>query len=100
MSGTETANHTEQRRGAAEIVLASLLGLVEGDILLHLDAHGATPVRRLMEELNWPGSMVTMGVGALVREGLVRVRPDEFEAVVEPRRPGVGREPVPDAWRD
>ena len=100
MDDTQTVNQLEGQQGAAGIVRSTLLGLVEGDILLHLDVHGATPARRLIEVLNWPGSMITLGIDALVRDGLVETRLDELEVIVEPRRPGLVREAVLDAWRD
>lgn len=47
------------------------LGLIAGDVLMHLEAYGATTVRRLTQVLEVPMSLMTMGVGALIREGLV-----------------------------
>lgn len=82
--------------------LVTSLGIIEGEVLLYLDVHGATPVRRLIRELEWPSPLVTMGVGALIREGLVQASQHELEVIVEPRRPleshVLQREDEPDEW--
>ncbi len=84
--------------------LVTSLGIIEGEVLLYLDVHGATPVRRLIRELEWPSPLVTMAVGALIREGLVRASQHELEVIVAPRRPPAGGglslvlEPVPEVW--
>ena len=82
--------------------LVTSLGIIEGEVLLYLDVSGATTVRRLIRELEWPAPMVTMGVGALIREGLVRARQHELEVIIEPRRPedpsAVLGEKALDAW--
>ena len=67
--------------------LVTSLGIIGGEVLLHLDVHGATPMRRLIRELEWPSPLVTMAIGALVREGLIRARQHELEVIVEPNRP-------------
>jgi len=59
------------------------LGLITGEILHHLEAHGAKTVRRLIRVLEAPASLVTMGVGALIRAGLVRGSQDGAEVLVE-----------------
>ncbi|MBI4342908.1 MAG: hypothetical protein HY599_06040 [Candidatus Omnitrophica bacterium] len=66
--------------------LMTSLGLVSGEILTELEAHGATPMRRLIRELEWPAPMVLMAVGALVREGLVRATQHDLEVILEPER--------------
>ena len=82
--------------------LVTSLGIIEGEVLLYLDVHGATPVRRLIRELEWPSPLVTMGVGALIREGLVQASQRELEVIVEPRRPPespvLQREDEPGEW--
>ena len=82
--------------------LVTSLGIIEGEVLLHLDVHGATPMRRLIRELEWPSSLVTMAIGALIREGLAVARQHELEVIVEPKRPqtvpALLEEPVPEAW--
>ena len=65
--------------------LVTSLGIIEGEVLLHLDINGATPVRRLIRDLEWPASLVTMAVGALIREGLVQADRHELEVILEPR---------------
>jgi hypothetical protein len=64
--------------------LMSPLGVVEGEVLMYLEEHGATTLRQLTRELAWPASMVMMAVGALVRESLARAVQHELEIVIEP----------------
>jgi len=61
------------------------LGLLTGEILMHLEAYGATTVRKLIQALEAPISLVTMGVGALIRAGLVRGSQHGTEVLVEVR---------------
>ena len=84
--------------------LMTPLGLIEGDVLTYLEEHGETTLRRLVRDLEWPSSLVTMAVGALVREGLARAVQHELEVAVEATaasRPTAEREPAdgPDVWR-
>ncbi|MBI3088431.1 MAG: hypothetical protein HYY91_06105 [Candidatus Omnitrophica bacterium] len=65
--------------------LMTELGVVGGEALTYLEARGATTLRQLIRELEWPAPMVMMAVGALVREGLVRAIRHELEVVVEVR---------------
>ena len=51
--------------------IITVLGVVEGEILEYLEAHGATALYRLIQAQDWPASMVMMAVGALIRQGLV-----------------------------
>jgi hypothetical protein len=89
-----------------ETTAASLmtpLAWVEGDVLTYLERHGATPLRRLVRELEWTSPLVMMAVGALVREGLVQGIRHELEVVLQPNRswtPGSGllEDAVPEAW--
>ncbi len=82
--------------------LMTPLGLVEGDILTRLEGHGATTLRRLIRELDWPAPMVMMAVGALTRAGLVRAVRHDLEVVVEARAPmsAVSAEDAVGAGRD
>lgn len=61
------------------------LGIVEGEVLMHLEEHGSTTLRHLVRELGWPTSMVMMAVGALIRQGLVLGTQRELEVLVEPK---------------
>ena len=63
--------------------LMTTLGFVEGEALTYLGTHGATTLRRLIRELEWSSQMVTMAVGALVRQGLARAKQHELEVIVE-----------------
>jgi len=67
---------------AASSSLMTPLALVEGDVLTYLERDGTTTLRRLIRELEWPARMVMMGVGALVREGLVRATKRELEVLL------------------
>jgi DNA-binding MarR family transcriptional regulator len=82
--------------------LMMTLGAASGEILTYLEQHGATTLRRLVRELEWPMVIITMAVGALVRQGLIRSVQHDLEVILEPRRewqiPGVIGEPVPEIW--
>ena len=88
MDGMRATNLEETwgQSSVAEQMSASLmtpLGVIEGEVLIYLEEHGATPMRRLTRELDWPASLVIMAVGALVRERLVRATQHELEVRVE-----------------
>lgn len=68
-----------------DTVLLTQLGLVEGDVLTYLEGHGPTSLRGLIRGLDWPSQVVTMGVGALIREGLVQGRQRELEVLIAPK---------------
>jgi len=85
------------------IPLITSLGLIEGEVLTYLEQHGATRLRGLVRELEWPARMVMMAVGALIREGLVRGVQHELEIIVEllrkaPRRRGEPDKRVAEVW--
>ena len=65
--------------------LMTRVGLVEGEILTYLEGHGTTTLRRLIRDLEWTAPLVMMGVGALIREGLVRAVQHDLEVLVEAR---------------
>jgi DNA-binding MarR family transcriptional regulator len=85
MVGAESGKHVAGANPAQSVETA--LGIVEGDVLLYLDRYGATPMRRVIRELGWPSPMVTMAIGALIREGLIGAKQHELELVLEPLRP-------------
>ena len=66
-----------------------------GEVLIYLEWHGATPVRRLTRELEWSAQLITMAMGALIRAGLVRAVQHELELIIaaRPEEP-----PAPAAW--
>lgn len=66
-----------------DIPLITTLGLIEGEVLTFLEEHGATTLRGLIRELEWPARMVMMAVGGLVREHLVRATQRELEVILE-----------------
>ena len=65
--------------------LMTPLGLIGGEVLTDLETHGATSLRRLIRELEWPAPMVMMAVGALIREGLVRAVQHDLEVILHRR---------------
>lgn len=65
--------------------LMTPLGLIAGGVLVYLEAHGATKVRRLIQMLEMPMALMTMGVGALVREGLAHGGQQDTDVLVELR---------------
>ena len=67
-----------------DIPLITTLGLIEGEVLTFLEDHGATTLRALIRELEWPARMIMMAVGALIREHLVRATQRELEVILEP----------------
>ena len=63
--------------------LMTPLGIIGGEVLTYLEEHGATALRRLIRDLEWPAQIVMMAVGALVREGLVRAVQHDLEVILE-----------------
>lgn len=68
--------------GGASVV--TVLSLVEGEILTYLEQHGFARLKKIVRDLEWPTAEVFMGVGALVREGLIEVRRDRFGVILKP----------------
>lgn len=64
--------------------LLTRVEVIEGEILTYLGQYGATPLRRLTRELEWPSTMILMAVGALTQEGLVRAVQHDLELMIEP----------------
>ncbi len=56
--------------------LMTRLTFIEGEILEKLDEDTIVALRELMEKLEWEPCAVTMAVGSLVRQGLVKC--DEY----------------------
>src|SRR3989338_10334285 len=52
--------------------LMTVIGLAEGEVLLHVEANGATPLRGLIRALPQPAPIVTMAIGSLIRKGVIR----------------------------
>lgn len=75
------------------------LGLAAGDVLVHLEAYGVTPLRVLIRALPHPAPIVTMAVGALIRQGLVRGVRHELELIVEQvEEASLIRGETPEVW--
>lgn len=69
-------------RGSSSLM--TTVGLVEGEILTYLEEHGGTTLRDLVRKLGRSASMVTMGVGALIRERLAQGRQQDTNIFVDP----------------
>jgi hypothetical protein len=76
--------------------LMTVIGLAEGEVLLHMEANGATPLRGLIRALPQPAPIVTMAIGSLIRKGLIRAVPHELEVILEPV--SAHQEAVPYLW--
>lgn len=92
MSQTHDGTGASQRkpgfaRRPAGISLMTPIGVVAGEVLLHLERHRSMTLRRLARELKWPVRLVMMGVGALIREGLIRGIQRDLEVILEPSGP-------------
>lgn len=68
--------------GSRGVPLVTALALVEGDILTYVDEHRTTTLRQLSRALAWPSRLIMMGLGALIRDGLVRGLQRELDVVV------------------
>ncbi len=66
--------------------LVTHLGIIEGEVLTYLEQHGTTALRQLIRDLEWPAPMITMAIGAAIRQGLVRAIRHDLEVVLEPER--------------
>ncbi len=64
--------------------IITVLGIVEGEVLLYLEEHGFARLRKIVRVLEWPMAEVMMAIGALIREGLVEVRRDRFGVILQP----------------
>lgn len=76
-------------RMSAPRSLMTRIGVLEGEVLAFLEEHGSTPMRRLTRELDGPSPMIMMAMGALVRQGLIRVVQHDLEVILEP---------IPEVW--
>ncbi len=70
------------KKGGASLLTA--VSLIEGEILNYLDEHGFARLKKIVRDLDWPMAEVMMGVGALIRDGLVEVRRDRFGLMLHP----------------
>jgi len=82
LNGSE-AEPAAEPAGSAGGSVVTLVGLVEGDVLAYLEGHGSATLRELIRALEWSAPLVTMGVGALIRQGLVRGIRHDLEVVLE-----------------
>jgi hypothetical protein len=72
--------------GEQDSSLVTQLGIIEGEVLTCLERHGRTTLRQIIRDLEWPAPIVTMAVGAAIRQGLVRAVRRDLEVVLEPER--------------
>lgn len=64
--------------------LMTPLGVISGEALAYIEQHRRITLRQLARALPWPSALVTMGVGALVRGGLIQAMQYGFEIFLEP----------------
>lgn len=64
--------------------LMTPLGLAEGELLAYLEEHGATSLRCLRRHLPWPGLLVTMAAGALIRQRLCLAHQSQADIILDP----------------
>lgn len=69
---------------ASTVSLKAPLGIIEEEALAQLASFGPTSLRTLIRQMRWPSRYVTMAVGALVHEGLVRAQERELDIIVGP----------------
>jgi len=85
-SVADTAVKEESSIAVGEAPAMTLLGIVEGDVLTYVEDNGSISLRKLVRQLNWPVPFVVMGVGSLIRRGLLRGIQRELDFIVEPRK--------------
>ena len=62
----------EWEKAAAQQGLFTTIGLAEGEILNFIEGKGEVVLTDIVQHLNWiPWSTIIMGIGALIREGLI-----------------------------
>ena len=92
MHASFTSAIVEKQRAQAAVPsvrssLMTTLGVVEGDVLAYLERNGSATLRELNRQLRGPAYLVMMGVGALVRAGLVRGVQSELSVILTLRKP-------------
>ncbi len=63
--------------------LMTRLAMIEGTILERLEQRKVMALRKLMEELEWEPCAITMAVGSLVRQGMIRCGENGQEVFLE-----------------
>ena len=62
----------EWKKAATEQGLFTTIGLTEGEILNFMEDKGEVALTDIVQHLDWvPWSTIIMGIGALIREGLI-----------------------------
>lgn len=64
-------NGHKERSYGPRMCLMTELGLLEGEILLYLEAQGATDLRTLISKIPWSSQQILMAIGSLIRRGVV-----------------------------
>jgi len=65
--------------------LMTRLGVVEGDVLDYVCKHPSISLKQLIRGLDWQPCIITMGVGSLIREGLVEVAEQGNDVLIKAR---------------
>lgn len=89
--------------GSADTSLMTILGVISGEILTQVEQQGQSTLRQLIRDLPWPAPLVTMAVGSLIREGLIKASQLELEVLIEPKREWVPKQAedsaeAPEVW--
>lgn len=63
--------------------LMTRIAIVEGTVLERLEDRKTMSLRKLMEELPWEPCAITMAVGSLARQGMIRCGEDGIEVFLE-----------------
>lgn len=64
--------------------LMTPIALIEGEVLSYLEEHGTATAKKLVDELKWPATLVLMGIGALVRSGLIQAKKIGYQVLLLP----------------
>ena len=68
----EMPMNEKEWRKAAQQGLFTTIGLAEGEILNFMEGKGEVCLTDIVQHLDWvPWSTIIMGIGALIREGLI-----------------------------
>ena len=89
------------RQGSKNPPVITSLGIIEGEVLKYLEQFGASTLNQLIRDLDWPGQLVTMAVGELVRIHIVcatEIGEDMWIKLVCHSSGQLISEPVPEVW--
>ena len=82
------ASASLRKASTKDVLLITLLGMVEGEMLTYLEAHGATALSNLARTLEWPTPLIVMAAGALIRQGLAQGVKSQRGTLLAPQAAG------------